>query len=482
MKANVKKQEINVWLSERLFKDLKDKLEKHNQKIGVNKLSLSISAYFLNLVIYIPTTRKDKYEDGWVPICSEIYKNVKNFSKYMKFLVESKFLIIHGKKYSTSKHTCLNYKLSKKYISHPVKFLKIKGHKSFTDKRNKEIKERMLEADNSCSHLTKWLHPENFIIDYDNAQKYISDNFSKAKKNNKKDNKRDSRTIVIDKIQNKIEGYSRQGKDNRLHTNFTSMPSDLRKFIEFSQGPISSIDIKNSQPFILSSLIQLLIGNIPSINNCSNHHHISIVSYLFNSSYNSIMSDLNDRNFNKEDLKKFITEVQEGVFYENLGAILYKEDIILRNHSGQYFYNHFKKKKGMLLELFESIRIAGKSITMLLLFGKHRNTFVSQVFKKHYGDVAEIIRIIKSKDAGNKGYLASLLQNIEANCILDYCTKNIAEKYPDMPLLTIHDSVLTTIDYIDILENEFRNYLKKYYGIEPKLKIENWNLDLNDAS
>ena len=46
-----------------------------------------------------------------------------------------------------------------------------------------------------------------------------------------------------------------------------------------------------------------------------------------------------------------------------------------------------------------------------------------------------------------------------------------------MPLLTIHDSIITTIDYDEILEIEFKKYLKIYFGTEPKLGKELWRDD-----
>lgn len=44
----------------------------------------------------------------------------------------------------------------------------------------------------------------------------------------------------------------------------------------------------------------------------------------------------------------------------------------------------------------------------------------------------------------SKRDLPILLQHLEADCVLDYTCKKIAKKYPDMPLFTIHDSIITT--------------------------------------
>jgi hypothetical protein len=73
-----------------------------------------------------------------------------------------------------------------------------------------------------------------------------------------------------------------------------------------------------------------------------------------------------------------------------------------------------------------------------------------------------------------KNFLPVLLQNIEADCILDYSTKLISKQNPEIPLFTIHDSIVTTSDNIEIVEKQFRKYLRKYFGIIPELKREPW--------
>jgi len=424
MRVHNNKNTIFVWLSDKLFNDLKAKIEEYNKENDIIKLRLPQAAYFVNLVIYIPTTRKDKYEDGWVPICSEIHKNIKHFSKYMKFLVDSKFLIVHEKKYSNKGHFCKKFKLVKKYRMQNLKLREIEGHKSFVKNRQKAVEERKKKADKSCGHLTKWLNSGNFTVDYDAAKAFI-----KKKYYSKKDkNKREHRIIAIDKIQHQISIYSREGKDNRLHTNFTSMPKDLKNFVKFRNFPLVSIDIKNSQPFILSTLIQQVINNEYSLYNINK----GITGYLNSSPYTPIMSDLIDQNYKTEGLQTFIDEVQKGVFYEKFAEILYDEDVIMRNKSGKHFYKGFIKGEGMITKDFETKRAAAKFLVFKVLFSSHTyEGDVVKAFTKHYKDVSLIIKRIKSY-GDDKGFFPSLLQNIEADCILDYCTKKIANKYPDI--------------------------------------------------
>ena len=96
-----------------------------------------------------------------------------------------------------------------------------------------------------------------------------------------------------------------------------------------------------------------------------------------------------------------------------------------------------------------------------------------------YPSVSRIIEAIKS--SSEKNYLSRLLQRIEADCVLDFCTRKIAKHHPETPLLTIHDSIVSTCENIYDLEGEFEDNLKQYFGLTPNLKVEHWS-DRNNCA
>ena len=55
-------------------------------------------------------------------------------------------------------------------------------------------------------------------------------------------------------------------------------------------------------------------------------------------------------------------------------------------------------------------------------------------------------------------------------------------KYPEIPLLTIHDSIVSKEEYIGIVEHELKIHLKNYFGIMPELKPEPWCKDCEEAA
>jgi hypothetical protein len=51
-------------------------------------------------------------------------------------------------------------------------------------------------------------------------------------------------------------------------------------------------------------------------------------------------------------------------------------------------------------------------------------------------------------------------------------TKIIAQESPDIPLFTIHDSVVTTEDYADHVHNRMLAIIESELGLKPQIKKE----------
>lgn len=476
MKTLINNKEIGVWLPNKLFKNLKEKLNEYNELGIAPKLNLAKAAYLLNLMFYIPLRKKDKYENGWIPICTEPYKNMKNFKKYMTFLKDSEFICENEINYSTISKKCKTYKLLGRYGKQVLAYHLVSDNSYFIKELNKFKREKMKTADEKCIHLTKWLKPESLTIEYKEAFESTKKNYI-GESNIRRKNKR---IYAMKAISNNYWSYSREGNDDRLHSILTSLPKELRKFIKYNKEELISYDIKNCQPFIYSALLKQLINYNKNLKlNKSNINNKYYNKYAFT------MSDLFSNQLNKKELQVFIDQVIDGTFYEKYGEILYKEQLLSIDINNKCYLvptiemnkNPYNTKK-----VFDSKRSAAKYIILKTLFSseKYYHTII-KVFEKHYSEVYRVTQFIK-KSSDNKAFFPILLQNIEANFLLDYCTKHIADKYPDMPLLTIHDSIITTRKFEEILKDEFEKHLKMYFGLQPKLEVEYWNNNLQIAS
>ena len=475
MKTTINKKRIGVWLPNKLFKALKKKIIGYNEIESGPKLNLTKAAYIMNLLYFIPLNSDGKYMDGWIPICGEKLNNIKGYKKYITFLQDKDFLDKMCIEYSTSSKKCKKYKLGFAYKSHVLDFHWLEDNSHFTKKSNEFNINRMKIADDKCPHLTIWLNPELLTIDSKEALKYTRETYKKDSEINKKNR----RIYSIKSIENKCWSYSREGLDNRLHSIFTSIPKDLRKFIKYNQEDLVSLDIKNSQPFIYASILNQLINpNINIMNTYLTHDD------EYNTLYVSTMLDLFRSNLNYNEIQVFIIQVLDGTFYEHFGDILYNEGLISKDVNGHCLICMPKKVKGKWIRKhveYKDLRKASKDVVMLILFSsENHSSDLIDVFMNHYPEIYKVTQCIK-KDR-EKNFFPVLLQNIEAHCVLDYCTRLISNRYPEMPLFTIHDSVVTTESYRTILEEEFNRLLGVYFGLNPRLETETWMQNLSNAS
>lgn len=473
MKTIINKKRIGVWLPSKLFQALKRKILIHNESACNIKLNLHKAAYILNLLYYIPLKAEDKYDDGWVPVCSETLRRIYNYTDYIKFLQDEGFLDKRIKDYSTSSKECRKYKLGVAYGKHVLDFHWLEDNSHFIKKTNEYKIDRMKVADDKCAHLTKWLNPELLTVDSVGALKYTRQTYKEASQIKKKN----KRIYSIKSIANKCWSYSREGLDNRLHSIFTSIPKDLRCYVRYNKEQLTSLDIKNSQPFVYASLLNQLIN--PSINMLNNY-----LNNEYNILHTSIMSQVFRSTLNYNEIQVFINQVLDGTFYEHYGEILYNEELISKDINGCCYLLDSIKIKGTWIiqnKKFDNLRKASKYVVLQTLFSseKHHSKMID-VFMNYYPEIYRITQFIKANR--EKNFFPVLLQNIEANCVLDYCTRRISERHPEMPLFTIHDSIVTTSAYEAILNEEFNKYLELYFGLTPRLENETWMQNLSNAS
>ncbi len=84
------------------------------------------------------------------------------------------------------------------------------------------------------------------------------------------------------------------------------------------------------------------------------------------------------------------------------------------------------------------------------------------------------MEILKEDDNKN---LPKVLQHLEADCIIDYTCKKIAKEFPNIPLFTIHDSIITTDSNFDLVNTKVKEYITDYCeGLTPKLKKDDWSV------
>lgn len=505
MKISTRKGNYFVNLPTLLYSDLKKCCE--NQ----DNIDIDLAAFLLHLIIKGTFKNKDNEQNGWVRLC---YENlVKYNNKQYKHPEHFDFLEYHGFIETTThingidgkKNTCIGYRIKDQYLNNDdlSSLLTLDGstgyqkHKITNDKikrsQHKYIQRRRVEAKHNTEHLTKWLDSTDFTINKDEAIKFIEHKYS-AKKDVIKKAKR---LHDIDKFDTALTAYSRDGKDDRLHHYFVQCGSDLKQFVRFRGQPLKEIDIKSSQPFIYTYILEVVIEIVTKyddikectkqlttvlnrlINNTGRGYYIDNRYHkvgIKNMIYYTIKTIKTLTPLDFVEIYNFIKLVRDGGIYEYvseqlfaLGSIKYVNDkyitkLIEEVSKGCYIQKEFE---------FDTLRDCAKKITLNALYSSPNNDKVAAVnhFLSLFPAVAKILAALKKS---NYKDLPILMQRIEAKCILDHCSKKVAKKYPKLPLICRHDSLSTTVDWSDILEQEFTELLNNYFGMEVKVGISDW--------
>lgn len=189
----------------------------------------------------------------------------------------------------------------------------------------------------------------------------------------------------------------------RMHTNFTILKSFIRKNCLLIDGEETvEIDIKNSQPLFLSKLIE--------------ENDIFIV--------------------NEKEFELFKTLTLNGNFY-------------------QYLIDN------------SPIKVTKKEIketVYKVLFGKNYSNKSDNLFKSIFPTIYSFIKSYK-KEMGNYRMLSYNLQRAESNLVFNKIIRKIMNLYPEIKVITVHDSIICSSKYKDIVEIIFNTILKEEFDL-----------------
>ncbi|MCA6068730.1 hypothetical protein JI747_016300 [Chryseobacterium sp. RG1] len=421
--------------------------------------------YLIHLITDIPIRNKDE-NMFYVPFYSSlIQRRVREYRKYLDYLVSNNVLIenrqyIVGSK-SRGFRFHINYQTEIKHI-YITKRPLIKSILKFIHLDKFDNNEIIIENNEELSYLLKWFNGK-LDIDFASAKNYLqhlyeiekrSHNIFTSDKPCNAMGRYNSRYMVLLKLKRQEFLHTIDSTAGRLHTILTQLKGDLRQFVTYDGKPLVAVDITNSQPYLSTVLF--------NEEKFKENNILSTVK-LYNKSYHS---NNNKQNFlpyyvsknvknayKSESTNHYIDIVKSGQLYEEFGKILLSKGIITDE---------------------EPVRTQAKTIIFSSIFSPNQSIAYNQsmvIFKDSFPDVYEIYRQIKQ---GQHRTLACLLQNVEAKLVLHTACKIIAENEPEIPIFTLHDSIITTSGNEQYVFKVLYDVLLNGIGIPPTLKFERW--------
>lgn len=348
---------------------------------------------------------------------------------------------------------------------------------------NKHIK-RAINADYTTEHLTKWMDNKYFIIDKEKALKYIDKVYTSKDKISK--NRKARRIYSIKNFESQLKIYSREGKDNRLHSCFTNLPTDLKQFVLCNGKSLVELDIKSSQPFVLSVILEIILKSYKQVTSLKDQRKSRMIKALNNRIKKRLTilkyTSLNDYDIKLDmiidrvstillndsecidfvEISNFISDIRVGDLYDKVGTELLQRQVIIYTNTF-YQVNLYDTNTNCCKDFkFKNLRECAKHIVLNSIYANYKNPKkVVREFRNLYPSTMKILDQFKAE---NYKDLAILMQRIESSAILDYSSKKIAQKLPNTPLVTRHDSLSTTSDMISNVSELFVSALDNFFN------------------
>ena len=313
-------------------------------------------------------------------------------------------------------------------------------------------------------HLADWCRKVEFAPGLPDA---LADLPNKPYPNCDYANKRAYAQHQVEEIQAGHYEFTQSCPYGRFHSNFTSLVSEVRRCLILDGEPLHELDIVNSQPYFLATILYEIGMFGHCLQDCSSglfagsEDHSLFVSSFSDSSISSVFSSSQEEQEggagstkpyvfplglesgglgkieteqDKQDLNRLLQDTSEGTFYEKL-----------QSHSPELTREEVKRS------IFQTI--FGEAKLMHL-------TSLGQVFQKTYPTAAHIL--LESKRTKGYKWIGHELQRRESQVVINVVCERLRCDYGDVPLVTVHDSILTTQRNLGLVSDLLTQACQRY--------------------
>jgi hypothetical protein len=417
------------------------------------------------------------------PLHSSILNHIigKNYTKVIELLVDSG--IIRRTQSYQAGHQSKLYTLTEKYASARIEFRNIPKNAALLvriSQYEQNEKENNKVALAKIPHITKWFDPKRLTINPKKAHALIEFYMTEARTmipsplpkgrteeeiEARINHRVNSMLDTLASLQRGYMGLKKTGLDNRLHSIVSSTKKELRSLYIYDGKPMVSIDLKSSQPYLLTQLL-----------NPKNWGEKGLISKLYPQLYSVI---------SKSKFQKLLnTILMFGGFSKSQAGKGFRQTGFYKFPWNTDFYQTLVDRAGAegRSKIFPN-RASAKKKMMMILFddGVYMDKDPGfNLFRKWYPEEAELISLLKqvsreskvTSDDESANFLPITLQRLESYLMLEKVCKQIAKELPDAPLIPIHDCIMTTPAFASKVKEIAVQVLEKITGISPGVTVE----------
>ena len=238
------------------------------------------------------------------------------------------------------------------------------------------------------------------------------------------------RELVFEIVKRFSDGYLKVCRYGRVHTPVTSLPKELRCCLSIDGQPLVNLDIANSQPMI-AGIVAGQFTTSPSAAKRLRQRTFAEGSHPYRGRKpQPITGPL------PQDLVEYISVCESGELYESFGG------------------DREKIKRALLMAFYDKQRPSMSAEAKELL--------------RLYPTVMKMLRSLKR---GKYQHAARVMQNLEATIMIQGVCTRLRHQNPEVPAVTIHDSIMTTRENVGAVKTAIATEFRKL-GITPTIREE----------
>jgi hypothetical protein len=254
--------------------------------------------------------------------------------------------------------------------------------------------------------------------------------------------------------------------DGRIHSSLSGFPREFRKLMRYENKVLAEIDISASVPTFLYFILSNLNNNNIHLNNIINNTKYYYTYYMLVKNRVALCS---------KELERFYAQIKEGSLYEtfvegfhtiHLSDTRLKPDEYLLAAVEKEFNRPFD---GDMADLIKVVKT-----NMLSMLNAKPNTYINEkaVFQSHFPKMHLFIMELKKK---NHSFFSNLTLQTESYFMLNIIARKLNKDFrKKIPILTLHDCIVTTEDKVGILKTFMETTFLEELGFVPMLKSKLW--------
>jgi hypothetical protein len=402
--------------------------------------------HILNLLTEIPSKKKDLMDEkGYVPINAELLKKrVHNYAHYLGYLIDAGVIETDG--FYVRGEKSRGYRFTEKYQTFvaPAEIQRYTLLKAINGQSNYD---RNMQA--KYNYLYKWM--DGLRIDFRAAKSFLDMQFQQDKKSNhyKAVRKYNANIATAMYMKENLARFRVDETSGRLHTYLSCLKKELRNFVSYDGQPLVSVDIVCSQP----TLTQVLLKSEFYLDIEDKMGAANIFRIAPGSIKQIPVGEIARLVYSKQDTFVKYREAIQSDIYNYMRP--YLEAI-----TGHSWSERRDIKDAMFGILYSDNRFIGQ-----------KKAAPKRIFRELFPEVYELFALYKKHGSSQ---LPVLLQKLEVRLVLDRAAKKLSKLLPDIPIYTIHDSIIMPAGNEKIISTTLQEEAQSALGITIKTEPEIW--------